>query len=138
MDRSFCRYLSKTEMMSLAQLEVCAVRKAADSIVSGRVSACRRAGVHECKVVWLRVLYVRVVQDKPPDALTQQLEAMPPELQQVLLDMQGLANVSAAEFGLLDIQQTRKNSRSAMNELRLCYDIADVVCGLKVSCNSFP
>lgn len=59
-----------------------------------------------------------VVQDQPPDAITQQIEAMPSELQQVLVDMQGLANVSAAEFGLLDIQQTRKNNRSAMHHLR--------------------
>jgi hypothetical protein len=51
------------------------------------------------------------LQDQLPDALTQQLEALPPELQQVLADMQGLANAGAAEHGLLDIQQTSKNDR---------------------------
>jgi hypothetical protein len=66
----------------------------------------------------LRVSVCFVMQDHTPDALTQQLEALPPELQQVLVDMQGLANVSAAEFGLLDIHQTRKNNRSAMTSLR--------------------
>jgi hypothetical protein len=75
------------------------------------------AHVHTLEIVGAECAVVYVAQDQPQDALTQQLEALPPELQQVLVDMQGLANVSAAEFGLLDIQQTRKNNRSAMNSL---------------------
>ena len=65
---------------------------------------------------------VHVLQDEPPDALTQQLQALPSELQQVLADMQGLANASAAEFGLLDIHQTRKNNRSTLTSLSASSD----------------
>lgn len=43
-------------------------------------------------------------QAAPADGLTRQLEAVPPQLQQVMADMQGLANAGAAEHSLLAIR----------------------------------